>query len=157
MRLRKVDVDIPGNNVWVQGGATVGEVYYGIAQKSKIHGFPMGVCTTLGIGGHITGGAYGSMMRKFGLGADHVLDATIVDSKGRILNRAAMGEDFFWAIRGGGGGSFGIILAWRIKLVKVPETVTVFTVTKTLSQGGNKLLQRWHEVAPTLEDDLFIR
>ncbi|XP_031379943.1 berberine bridge enzyme-like 26 [Punica granatum] len=157
MRLRKVDVDIPGNNVWVQGGATVGEVYYGIAQKSKIHGFPMGVCTTLGIGGHITGGAYGSMMRKFGLGADHVLDATIVDSKGRILNRAAMGEDFFWAIRGGGGGSFGIILAWRIKLVKVPETVTVFTVTKTLSQGGNKLLQRWQEVAPTLEDDLFIR
>jgi FAD/FMN-containing dehydrogenase len=47
-----------------------------------------------------------------------------------------MGEDLFWAISGGGGGSFGIITAWKVKLVPVTSTVTVFTVSKTLEQGA---------------------
>lgn len=57
-----------------------------------------------------------------------------------------MGEDLFWAIRGGGGGSFGILLAWKLRLVPVPETVTVFTVPRTLGQGTTKLLYKWQQV-----------
>ncbi|CAL9235550.1 unnamed protein product [Arabidopsis halleri] len=156
-KLRQVDVDLDSNSAWAHAGATIGEVYYRIQEKSQTHGFPAGLCSSLGIGGHLVGGAYGSMMRKFGLGADNVLDARIVDANGQILDRAAMGEDVFWAIRGGGGGSFGVILAWKIKLVPVPTTVTVFTVTKTLEQDGTKVLYKWQQVADKLDDDLFIR
>ncbi|CAA7017430.1 unnamed protein product [Microthlaspi erraticum] len=97
-------------------------------------------------------------MRKYGLAGDNVLDAKIVDANGKLLDRIAMGEDVFWAIRGGGGGSFGVILAWKIKLVPVPKTVTVFTVTKTLEQDvGNKILSKWQVVADKVVEELFIR
>ncbi|CAJ2677979.1 unnamed protein product [Trifolium pratense] len=155
--LRSVVIDLKNETLWVESGATVGEVYYKIAEKSKVHGFPAGVCPTVGVGGHFSGGGYGNMMRKFGLSVDNILDAKIVDVDGRVLDRVSMGEDVFWAIRGGGGASFGVIVSWKIKLVSVPEIVTVFRVEKTLEQGGGEIVHQWQHVADKVHDGLFIR
>ncbi|MFQ6638933.1 hypothetical protein Gotur_015114 [Gossypium turneri] len=155
--LRSIKIDMKTETAWVEAGATTGELYYRIAEKSKVHAFPAGVCTTLGIGGHFTGGGYGNMLRKFGLSIDNVVDAQLINAKGRILNRKSMGEDVFWAIRGGGGTSFGIILSWKIKLVRVPPKVTVFQVAKTLEQGATVLVHKWLQVSHKLDKDIFIR
>jgi len=155
--MRSVEVNLEDETVWVDSGSTIGELYHGIAERSKVHGFPAGVCHSVGVGGHFSGGGYGNMMRKFGLSVDHVLDAVIVDAEGRVLDRKKMGEDLFWGIRGGGGASFGVIVSWKIKLVPVPEVVTVFRVLKTLEQGATDVVHRWQYVADNIHDDLFIR
>ncbi|KAF3450393.1 hypothetical protein FNV43_RR06474 [Rhamnella rubrinervis] len=128
-----------------------------IAEKSKTHGFPAGVCPTVGVGGHFSGGGYGNLMRKYGLSVDHIVDAQIVDVHGRVLDRNFMGEDLFWAITGGGGASFGVVLSYKINLVRVPETVTVFRVERTLFQNATDIVYHYLQVADKLEEDLFIR
>ena len=152
-----VDVDIENGTAWVEAGATLGEVNYHIAKKSQVHGFPAGVCPTVATGGHFSGGGYGNLMRKYGLSVDNIIDSKLVDVNGRILDRKSMGEDLFWAIRGGGGASFGVILSWKIKLVPVTPKVTVFRVKKTLEQGATDVVYKWQIVATKLHEDLFIR
>ncbi|KAJ7957275.1 Reticuline oxidase-like protein [Quillaja saponaria] len=155
--LRNITVDIENQTAFVQAGATMGELYYKIWEKSNVHGFPAGVCPTLGAGGHLSGGGYGNMLRKYGLSVDHIIDAQIVDVNGKILDKASMGDDLFWAIRGGGGASFGVMLSYKINLVQVPKIVTVFKVQRSLEENATDVVYQWQQVAPNTDDRLFMR
>jgi FAD/FMN-containing dehydrogenase len=100
--LRAIDVDVANKVAWVQTRVTLGEVYYRVAEESEAYGFPAGVCPTVGVGGHFSGGGYGNTMRKYGLSVDNVIDAKIVNVNGRLLDRKSMEEDLFWAVTGWG-------------------------------------------------------
>ncbi|XP_058735497.1 berberine bridge enzyme-like 17 [Vicia villosa] len=155
--INSVDINLQEETAWVDSGATVGKIYYNIAKKSKFLAFPAGVCFSLGAGGHFSGGGYGNLMRKYGLSVDNIIDAIIVDANGNIFDRKSMGEDLFWAIRGGGGASFGVILSWKLKLVQVPSQITVFNVKRNVNEGATDVVYKWQLVAPKLHRDLFIR
>ncbi|CAD5314489.1 unnamed protein product [Arabidopsis thaliana] len=159
--LRAIEIDPKLDTAWVQSGATLGEIYYNVANKSNnLRGFPAGICPGLGAGGHFSGGGYGNMMRKYGLSIDNIIDAKIVDANARVLDRSSMGEDLFWALRGGGAASFCVVLAWKIKLVPLPEKVTVFNVETVGNRGGlttTDLAAKWQEIADKIDNDLFIR
>ncbi|CAN0914556.1 Tetrahydroberberine oxidase [Linum grandiflorum] len=156
VNFRNVTVDLPGKTAWVDSGAILGELYYRIAEKSSNLAVPAGVCHTVGVGGHFSGGGFGLLVRKFGLAADNVVDAVLINADGRIVDRKSMGEDLFWAIRGGGGNTFGIVVSWKIRLVDVPDTLTSFSIQRTLDQNAAKLVHRWQSVANKLPRDLII-
>ncbi|CAN0898708.1 Tetrahydroberberine oxidase [Linum grandiflorum] len=155
--LNAVQVDVQAETAWVQTGAQLGELYYAIAKKTSGLAFPAGVCPTVGVGGHLGGGGFGTLVRKYGLAADNVVDAYIVDYRGSVMDRKAMGEDVFWAIRGGGAASFGIVLSWKVKLVRVPNKITYFTVSRTVEEGATELVHKWQQFAHDVHEDLFVR
>ncbi|KAJ8748082.1 hypothetical protein K2173_004492 [Erythroxylum novogranatense] len=156
INMTAINIDVASKSAWVQAGATIGELYYQLVTTDRTLAFPVGVCGSVGIGGHLSGGGYGTLVRKYGVGADHIIDAHIVDVNGRLLDRASMEEDVFWAIRGGGGNTYGVVVAWKVNLVSVPSNVTVFLVQRSLEQNATKLFYRWQTVANQITEDLYI-
>ncbi|XP_027182340.1 berberine bridge enzyme-like 15 [Coffea eugenioides] len=124
--------------------------------SSSIHGFLAGLYLGLGIGGHFSGGGVGNLIRKYGLAADNVIDACIIDANGQILDSRSMGADLFWAIRGAGGACFGVKVAWKIKLVHVPPVVSVFTISKALEQAAIDVIHKWQYLGHKLSEDLLL-
>ncbi|KAL6659631.1 hypothetical protein ACP70R_002460 [Stipagrostis hirtigluma subsp. patula] len=153
-RLRAVHVRRGESTAWVDAGATLGDVYYAIGTANPGFAFPGGACPTVGISGYLSGGGIGLMMRRYGIGADNVVDARIVNADGDVLDAAAMGADLFWAIRGGGGESFGVVVAWQLMLSMVPPTVTVVNMVKTVDEGAAGIVAKWETLIlrPSLPD-----
>ncbi|KAK9076278.1 hypothetical protein SSX86_004611 [Deinandra increscens subsp. villosa] len=157
VNMRSIDVNVANRTAWVQAGALLGELYYAISQKTNTLYFPAGICPTVGIGGYLSGGGYGNLLRKYGSAADHALDVRFMDVNGNVLDRKSMGEDLFWALRGGGASSFGIVLGWKLELVPVPEIVTVFRKNVTLEQNGTEIFYKYQYVAPKMDRNSIMR
>jgi FAD/FMN-containing dehydrogenase len=81
-----------------------------------------GGCTTVGVPGLVQGGGFGSFSKRYGTAASNLLEAEIVtaDGQARIAN-AHTNPDLFWAIKGGGGGSFGVVTRMTLRTHELPE------------------------------------
>ncbi|KAM0045982.1 putative tetrahydroberberine oxidase [Helianthus debilis subsp. tardiflorus] len=157
VNMRSIDVNVVNKTAWVQGGAVLGELYYAISQKTDTLSFPAGICPQVGVSGYLGGGGYGNLVRKYATAGDNILDVRFMDVNGNILDRKSMGEDLFWAIRGGGASNFGIALAWKLRLVPVPRKVTICLVNITLEQGATDIFYKYQYVAPNIDTDLLLR
>jgi FAD/FMN-containing dehydrogenase len=82
-----------------------------------------GGCATVGVAGFIHGGGFGSFSKKFGLGAAALLQAEIVTAEGGVLLvNACNHPELFWAVKGGGGGSFGVLTRLTLCTRELPTT-----------------------------------
>jgi FAD/FMN-containing dehydrogenase len=120
-----VAVNVPSMTATVQTGSRIGKVYTDVFNAGSAVGRNLsclgGVWPQVGFGGLMAAGGYGSMSRMYGVLADHVVAAKVVDAKGRLLEASpTVNPDLFFAIRGGGGGTYGIVVEATIKLIDVP-------------------------------------
>ncbi len=69
-----------------------------------------GGCTTVGVAGLVQSGGFGSFSKHYGTAASGLLEAEVVTADGKIrIANACTNSDLFWALKGGGGGSFGVV------------------------------------------------
>lgn len=77
----------------------------------------------VGLIGWLTGGGHGTLSTTYGMGADNLLEATIVTPDGEVLiANPCKNSDIFFAIRGGGGGTFGVVTEAIVKAFPTPKT-----------------------------------
>lgn len=82
-----------------------------------------GGCTTVGVAGLVQSGGFGSFSKRWGTAASHLLEAEVVTADGRVrLANACTNPELFWALKGGGGGSFGVVTRITLRTHDLPET-----------------------------------
>ncbi len=107
-------IDVGADRVVVGAGARLIDVYAKAASAGA--GIPGGSCATVGIAGLALGGGIGVMSRVWGLTCDDLLAAEIVTADAKMLACDDQHEpDLFWALRGGGGGSFGVVTSLTLR------------------------------------------
>ena len=102
-----------------------------------------GGCMTVGVAGLVQSGGFGSFSKRFGLAAASLLEAEVVTADGtaRVAN-ACTHPDLFWALKGGGGGSFGVVTRLTLRVHDLPETFGAvnFTVRARSSAAFRRLV-----------------
>jgi FAD/FMN-containing dehydrogenase len=127
--------------VTVGAGALWGRVYDKVA---KAGGYVQGGgCLTVGVAGFTLGGGFGSLSKAFGTGAANLLEAEVVTADGRVRTANAWSEpELFFALRGGGGGSFGIVTRVTMRTHDLPESIgaVLFEVTASSDEAWQALI-----------------
>lgn len=113
----------PLQAVSVGTGSIWGRVYNEVIVKRGRY-VQGGGCLTVGVGGFTLGGGFGGFSKQFGTGASNLIEAEVVtpDGEVRIVN-AHQHPDLFYALRGGGGGTFAIATRLTIRTHDVPKTI----------------------------------
>jgi FAD/FMN-containing dehydrogenase len=111
-----------------------------------------GGCTTVGVAGLVQGGGFGSFSKGFGTAAASLLEAEIVTADGRIrVVNQAQEPDLFWALKGGGGGTFGIVTRLTLATHPLPETFgsASLTLQARSDEAYRRLLARFVDLYAT--------
>jgi len=105
----------------VQAGAIWMRTYHAIVSDAGRY-VQGGGCATVGVAGLIQSGGFGSFSKRYGTAASSLLEAEVVTADGvvRIAN-ACSNPDLFWALKGGGGGSFGVVTRVTLRTHDLPE------------------------------------
>ena len=105
-----------------------------------------GGCTTVGVAGLIQSGGFGSFSKHYGLAAGSLLEAEIVTADGKIrVANASTNPDLFWALKGGGGGSFGVVSRVTVRLHELPQFFggTNFTIKAASDDAYRGLIREF--------------
>ncbi len=118
--LNHILVDAPGRQVHVGCGVMFGDLYQTLQAYNLF--MPGGECPDVCVGGYVQGGGYGFISCAYGMSCDNVLSFRVMLADGSIVTASdSENADLFWALRGGTGGNFGVVLTLTYQLHPVPQ------------------------------------
>lgn len=132
----------PHPAVSVGAGQVWGHTYDAVTTKAGRY-VQGGGCLTVGVAGLVSSGGFGSWSKRFGTAAANLLEAEVVTADGQIRTVNACNEpDLFWALKGGGGGSFGVITRLTLRTHELPQFFGAVnaTIKATSDAAYRKLL-----------------
>ncbi|KAI1172248.1 FAD-binding domain-containing protein [Nemania sp. FL0916] len=113
-------IDTPA--VTVGGGSQLGPIYEELDKIGRV--VVGGNSKSVSVGGYLTGGGHSILGPRYGLGADYVLELEVVTPMGDIVTaNECQNEDLFWAMRGGGGSTFGVMTSVTLATHPTPKLV----------------------------------
>lgn len=148
--MTQVKVDTDSNRVFVEPGATLGD----LDAATQAHGLavPVGINSTTGIAGLTLGGGFGWLTRKYGMTVDCLVSAQVITVDGKILRASeSENEDLFWAIRGG-GGNYGIVTEFEFQAFEVGPDILAGLLVFPIEQAKLVLQQYRDYVAGKPEE-----
>ncbi|MFE5540963.1 FAD-binding oxidoreductase [Streptomyces sp. NPDC056519] len=143
---------VEGPGVRIGAGARLGDVNRSLAARSLA--LPTGLCPTVGIAGLTLGGGLGLASRAHGTTSDALTGATVVTPDGLVREvDSTRDPDLFWALRGGGGGNFGVVTEFRFRTH--PATDCAYAELHWPEADSAALLRGWQRWLTTLPDPFW--
>jgi FAD/FMN-containing dehydrogenase len=151
-KVRSISVDKRAKTATIGAGAQLIDMYAALAAQGAA--VPGGSCPSVGVSGVTLGGGMGLAARAFGLTIDNLIGVQIVTADGmiRTVNRST-DPDLLWALRGGGGGNFGIVTQFTFNVHPVPPVATYFSVSWPWS-SASEAIATWQGWAPRSSSQL---
>lgn len=144
-------VSVSGGVATVGAGARMGAVYDALDARGLT--IPAGCGPTVGIAGLALGGGLGILGRKHGLTSDNLLGAQVVLADGSVVGCDEHRHgDLFWALRGAGGGNFGVVTSLDFRTVPTPVS-TAFHLTWPREHAAT-VIGAWQRWAPAAPDEM---
>jgi FAD/FMN-containing dehydrogenase len=145
-------VRLDGELAVVGAGAKLADVYASLIAQGRC--IPSGSCVTVGIAGITQGGGFGVVDRAYGLSCDALRSARLITADGaELICDESQNADLFWALRGGGGGNFGIVSEFRFQTHGLTP-LTQFSATYALSDLP-AVLAAWSQWPKTMPDQIW--
>lgn len=136
---------VPQRAVTVGAGTIWMQAYDAVTTKAGAY-VQGGGCTTVGVAGLIQSGGFGSFSKHYGTAAAGLLEAEVVTADGKVrIANACTNPDLFWALRGGGGGSFGVVSKLTLRVRDLPEFAggADFTVKAASDDAYRRLIRQF--------------
>ena len=130
----------PQPAVSVGAGAIWGQVYDAVTTKGGRY-VQGGGCMTVGVAGLIQSGGFGSFSKAYGMAAAGLMEAEIVTADGAVrIANTCTNPDLFWALKGGGGGTFGAVTRLTLRTHILPEHFGAASIT--IKAGSDAAFRR---------------
>ena len=134
----------------IGAGARLGHVYDALAGEGRT--LAAGCGPEVGIAGLTLGGGLGILGRLHGLTADSLLAARVVLADGSVAEASEEHEpELFWALRGAGGGQFGVVTSLALRSLPAPPVATSIHLIWP-HEHASAVMTAWQEWSPDAPD-----